>query len=229
MNLVRRPVAQAFARPAVELIIHLLHALLAHARQRFALREVLAQEAVGALVGAALPRMVWEREVELDVDVGRDLGMVRELLAEVERDGPERLALKGPRHLLSDAFRGLAPADAAVEAAGVDAAIDGGVAVGAPAQLEREPALYLLGRPLLLQELVPDQVENSLLVERAPPAAREPAPLIAPLRGRGAVEPLARVALELARHRRFAAPDGAGDLGDAPPVASHHHDVLALA
>lgn len=70
--------------------------------------------------------MVWEREVELDVDVGRDLGMVRELLAAVERDGPERLALKGPRHLLSDAFRGLAPADAAVEAAGVDAAIDGG-------------------------------------------------------------------------------------------------------
>lgn len=138
--------------------------------------------------------MVWEREVELDVDVGRDLGMVRELLAAVERDGPERLALKGPRHLLSDAFRGLAPADAAVEAAGVDAAIDGGVAVGAPAQLEREPA-----------------------------------PLIAPLRGRGAVEPLARVALELARHRRFAAPDGAGDLGDAPPVASHQHDVLALA
>ena len=194
MNLVRRPVAQAFARPAVELIIHLLHALLAHARQRFALREVLAQEAVGVLVGAALPRMVWEREVELDVDVGRDLGMVRELLAAVERDGPERLALKGPRHLLSDAFRGLAPADAAVEAAGVDAAIDGGVAVGAPAQLEREPA-----------------------------------PLIAPLRGRGAVEPLARVALELARHRRFAAPDGAGDLGDAPPVASHQHDVLALA
>ena len=38
--------------------------------------------------------MVREREVELDVDVGRDLGMVRELLAAVERDGPERLALK---------------------------------------------------------------------------------------------------------------------------------------
>lgn len=183
VNLVRRPVAQAFARPAVELIVRLLHALLAHARQRFAFRKVLAQEAVGVLVGAAAP------EPPL----------------------------------------GLAPADAAVEAAGVDAAIDGGVADGASAQLEREPALYLLGRPLLLQELVPDQVENALVVERAPPAAREPAPLMAPLRGRGAEEPLARVALELARRRRFAAPDGAGDLGDAPPVASHQHDVLALA
>lgn len=94
----------------VELIVHLLHALLAHARQRFALRKVLAQEAVGVLVGAALPRMVRKREVELDVDVGRDLGMVRELLAAVERDGPERLAFEGPRHLVSDALGGLAAA-----------------------------------------------------------------------------------------------------------------------
>ena len=97
----------------------------------------------------------------------------------------------------------------------------------ASAQLECEPALYLLGRPLLFQELVPDQVENALVVEHAPPAARLPPLGVAPLRGRGAVEPLARVALELARHRRLAAPDGAGYPEDAPPVASHQHDVLA--
>ena len=113
VNLVRRPVAQAFARPAVELIVRLLHALLAHARQRFAFRKVLAQEAVGVLVGAALPRMVRKREVELDVDVGRDLGMVRELLAAVEHDGPQRLPLQGPRHLPAHAFGGLEPAFAA--------------------------------------------------------------------------------------------------------------------
>ena len=40
----------------------------------------------------------------------------------------------------------LAPADAAVEETTAYAAVDGRVAVGASAQLEREPALYLLRR-----------------------------------------------------------------------------------
>ena len=69
MDFVRRPEAQAFARLAVELIVRLLHALLAHARQRLALREVLPQETVGILVCAALPRAVGQREVEFHADL----------------------------------------------------------------------------------------------------------------------------------------------------------------
>ena len=81
----------------------------------------------------------------------------------------------------------LAPADAAVEETAAYAAVDGRVADGASAQFEREPALYLLGRPLLFHELVPDQREHALVVEHAPPAARLPPLGVAPLRGRGAV------------------------------------------
>lgn len=147
MDLVRSPIAQAFARPTVQLIVHLLHMPLADAPQRFAFREVLPKEPVSVLVGAALSRMVRQREVEFHVDLHRDLGMVRELLAAVERHRRQRLALEGFRHLVADTFRGLAPtlpADAAVEAPGVYAAVDGGVAHGAGAQLEGQPPLYLL-------------------------------------------------------------------------------------
>ena len=97
MDLVRRSVAQAFAQPAVELIVHLLHPSLADAAQRLPLREVLAQQAVGVLVGPALPGMVEQREVALDPDLPRDLGVGCELLAPVEGDGPQRLALQGLR------------------------------------------------------------------------------------------------------------------------------------
>ena len=305
MDLVRRSIAQAFARSAVEPIVHLLHPLLADAREGLALREVFPKQAVGVLVGPALPRVVRQREVELHAYLVRDLGVQRELLAAVERHGPQRLPLQGPRHLPAHAFGGLAPAfaadqeavfavherqqarpaglardrvalpvpglaaplgggrplgylvghldlaaplgraaaalaaapepplrlmpaDAAVEAPGVDAAVDRRVAHGAPSQLEREPALDLLGRPLLFQELVPYQAEHALIVEYGRPAACEPSLAVAPLRGRGAVEPRARVAPELARHRGLVAPYGAGDVGDALPLAAHQHDVLAL-
>ena len=306
MDLVRRPVAQAFARPAVELIVHLLHALLADAPQRLALREVLAQQAVGVLVGAALPRVVRKSEVELDADLLRDLGVGRELLAPVEGHRLERLALEGLRHLGAHACRGLAPAlpadeeavpavdegqqaraagpagdrvplpvpglgaavggrgalgylvrdldlaaplrrslaalpamaqplgrlsaaDARIEAPRPYGAVDGRVAHGAGAQLEREPALDLLGRPLLVQELVPDQREHGLVIQYRGPAARESALGVAPLRRRRAVEALARVARELARDGRLVPADRAGDLAYALAVSAHHHDVLALA
>ena len=140
---------------------------------------------------------------------------LRYLVRHLDLAAPLRRAAAALAAMAQPPFR-LAPADAAVEKAAAYAAVDGCVADGASAQLEREPAPYLLGRPLLFQELVPDQVENALVVERAPPAARLPPLGVAPLRGRGAVEPLARVALELARHRRLAASDGAGYLGDAP-------------
>lgn len=55
MDFVRRPEAQAFARLAVELIVRLLHALLAHAHQRLALREA---RGCGQIVGPN--RSGWE-------------------------------------------------------------------------------------------------------------------------------------------------------------------------
>lgn len=75
-------------RPAVEPTVHLLHPLLADAPQRFAFREVLAQEPVGVLAGPPLPGMVQQREVELHADLGGDLGVVRELIVSVERHTP---------------------------------------------------------------------------------------------------------------------------------------------
>ena len=152
---------------------------------------------------------------------------LRNLVRHLDFATPLRRAAAALAAMAQPSLR-LAPADAAVEETTAYAAVDGRVADGASAQLEREPALYLLRRPLLFQELVPDQREHVLVVEHASPAARLPPLGVAPLRGRGAVEPLARVALELARHRRLAAPDSAGYLADAPPVASHQHDALAL-
>ena len=93
VDFVRRPVAQAFARPAVELIVYPLNRLLADASQGFALRKALPKEAVGVLVGAALPQMMRQREVEFHADVGRDLDVVRELLAPAGRSGISRETL----------------------------------------------------------------------------------------------------------------------------------------
>ena len=50
------PEAERLARPAVELAGDLVEFCLCHAGETLALREVLAQQAVGVLVGPALPR-----------------------------------------------------------------------------------------------------------------------------------------------------------------------------
>ena len=147
------------------------------------------------------------------------------------RDRDPAAALIGPPAALAPMPEppfGLAAADAAVEPARVYAAVDRGVAHGAPAHLQGEAPLYLLGGPLLLQELFPDQVEHMPVVEDGPSAARLPALVVAPLGGRGAVGPGARVTAQLAGDGRLVAPYGAGDLGDALPVPAHDHDVLAL-
>jgi hypothetical protein len=54
--------AQALARPAVEGIVHLLDLFAAHVVQGSALREEVAKEPVGVLIGASLPGMVGQAE-----------------------------------------------------------------------------------------------------------------------------------------------------------------------
>lgn len=49
----RRPVAQAFTQPAVELIVHPLHQLLAEARERLAFWGALNQETIAVFVSRA--------------------------------------------------------------------------------------------------------------------------------------------------------------------------------
>ena len=64
VDLVGRPEAMALARPAVDRIIHLTDPFVAGRVEVDALGEVLADQAVGVLVGAAPPGMVRQREVE---------------------------------------------------------------------------------------------------------------------------------------------------------------------
>ena len=125
--------------------------------------------------------------------------------------------------------RGPAAADEAVEAPGRYGAVDGRVAHRAGAQLQGEPALDLLGGPLLLQELAPHQGEQLAIVQDRGPSAGLPALFIARLGGGRPVEALARVAGQLARDGRLAAADGRGDFCDFSALAAHEHDVLALA
>ena len=64
MDLVGRPEPQALAGPAVDGIVHPLNLLVRDPGEVGLLREILAQQAVGVLVGAALPRVARQREVE---------------------------------------------------------------------------------------------------------------------------------------------------------------------
>lgn len=92
MDLVRRPVAQPLARPAVQLIVHHADLLVADVVRGPPLREVLPQEPVGVLVGPALPGVVRQREVELHAQRPGGLRVPGELLAAVGRDAAERVA-----------------------------------------------------------------------------------------------------------------------------------------
>lgn len=312
MDLVRRPVAQPLARPAVQLIVHHADLLVAELVYGPPLREVLPEEPVGVLVGSALPGVVRQREVEFHAQRLGDLRVLGELLAAIGRDAAERVACQrglgdgvdlvgGPprrlpalqkaapavgegRQARSPRLAGhrvrlpvaqarpllgggralvdgvahdylaaplLAPggppapplaaqppgrppaADAAVEEARVDAAVDRRIAHGAGPELERQPALDLLRRPLLLQELAPDELERPGVVQDARADAGPPPLLVARLRRAGAVVGArgrggAHVAPELPRHGRLAPADRPGDLRDALALAPHHHYVLAL-
>ena len=81
VDLVVRPEAVVFARPAVDRIIHLPDPVIADRVEVGALGEVLADRAVGVLVGAAPPGMVRQREIEDRAGRLLDPREVGELLA----------------------------------------------------------------------------------------------------------------------------------------------------
>lgn len=72
VDLVGRPEAMALARPVADRIIHLTNPFVAGRVEVGALGEVLADQAVGVLVGAALPRGVRVAEVDGHVRRGAD-------------------------------------------------------------------------------------------------------------------------------------------------------------
>ena len=82
-SLCRRFELQRFAGPFVELPCHLVQMRLRVYRQVGALGEVLSEQAVGVLVGSALPRT--SRVTEVNIDVGRQAKppMIREFLAPI--------------------------------------------------------------------------------------------------------------------------------------------------
>src|SRR5215207_308550 len=72
-ELVRRGCeAERLARAAVELLGDLVEALLVHPGETLSLREVLAKQAVGVLVGASLPGASGVAEVDLDPGLDRE-------------------------------------------------------------------------------------------------------------------------------------------------------------
>lgn len=85
VDLVGRPEAMALARPAVDRVIHLTDPFVAGRVEVGALGGVLADQAVGVLVGVALPGMAGRREVEDRAGRLLDPREVGELLAPVQR------------------------------------------------------------------------------------------------------------------------------------------------
>lgn len=77
------PKAETLARPLIDGMVCLRDLFLAHAGEVGALREVLPRQAVGVLVGAALPGVMRRGEVERGTRDGLDLGERRELFAAV--------------------------------------------------------------------------------------------------------------------------------------------------
>jgi len=80
----RRFEPQRLAGPFVELPCHLVQMSLRVYRQVGALGEVLSEQAIGVLVGAALPRTAWIAEVNINVRRQSELAMIREFLATVD-------------------------------------------------------------------------------------------------------------------------------------------------
>lgn len=93
VDLVGRPEAMALARPAADRVIHLTDPFVAGRVEVDVLGGVLADQAVGVLVGAALPGMAGRREVEDRAGRLLDPREVGELLAPVQR---RRAALGTP-------------------------------------------------------------------------------------------------------------------------------------
>ena len=75
------PEAERLAGPAVELAGDLVEFCLCHPGETLALREVLAQEAVGVLVRPALPRASGIAEVHLDAGLDAEPPVLCHLLS----------------------------------------------------------------------------------------------------------------------------------------------------
>src|SRR5215208_5352775 len=71
--------AERLARAAVELLGDLVKALLAHPGEARSLREVLAKQAVGVLVGAPLPGAAGIAEIDLDAGLDREVPVLGHL------------------------------------------------------------------------------------------------------------------------------------------------------
>src|SRR4051794_10519437 len=90
------PPAENLAGSTVQGVSDGLELLGVPAGQVGALREVLAQQAVGVLVRAALPGAVRISEEHREAGLDRELGVLRQLLAAVPGDGPAELFRQDP-------------------------------------------------------------------------------------------------------------------------------------
>ena len=79
--------AECFSRPTVECSSHRVEFVPRVSGQIGALGEVLAQETIGVLVGASLPRAVWVAEVDRQSCLDSQLDVLRHLGALVPRQG----------------------------------------------------------------------------------------------------------------------------------------------
>jgi hypothetical protein len=86
-NFVGSSIAEAFSRTVVEKLLHLAELMLRKTGQVRALGEELADQAVGVLVPAALPRTVRLGEVDLQCGFHLQLLMFGKLLAVVQGEG----------------------------------------------------------------------------------------------------------------------------------------------
>ena len=182
VRLVGRPPSEALARSAVQLIVHHLDLRLRHGAEVAALREVLAQRAVGVLVGPALPGVVGQAEVALRADGLGEQRVLGELLAPVERDGLAGPAAHRGHHRLPDRalpLRRRLPAGQ--EARGAVDHGDGARAARAPRDgvalpVARSRAPVGLGRALrdLVRYLDPAPPLGAVPAPAAPAAAPEP-------------------------------------------------------
>src|SRR3984885_1031015 len=86
-SICRRLERQGLARPPIELAGHLVQMCLGVDRQVCPLGEVLAQQAIGVLVGAALPGALRIAEVHGDVGCQGKSSMIRKLLTTVPGQG----------------------------------------------------------------------------------------------------------------------------------------------
>ncbi len=89
---------ECFSRSTVERVGHRLEIFGAVSAEVGALGEVLTQESVGVLIGAALPWWLWVAEVDLDAGVDAKLGVLGHLLATAPSQRASQLSRQRDNH-----------------------------------------------------------------------------------------------------------------------------------